>query len=143
MACGVPVVASRVGSVHEVVAEGETGHVLISAAPETVANRIVELLVRPSEVSRMGSAARAIAVERYDTKLCRDKHIAAYEMALERGRASELSGPAEDRGQERLEIRSGRVPPQNGQELVCGIDDKSDSERIAGRRIHEGAEQPY
>lgn len=65
MACGVPVVATRVGAFEELVAEGETGHLVPPGAPEALAEATLRLLARPGALAQMGAAARARAVAQF------------------------------------------------------------------------------
>jgi L-malate glycosyltransferase len=58
MACGLPVVATRVGGLAEVVRDGTTGHLLPVGAHDAAADAVAELLARPSLRRRIGSAAR-------------------------------------------------------------------------------------
>lgn len=69
---GVPAVATRVGSVDEVVIDGETG-LLTKADPSELATAVGTLLVDPERRARMGTAAAAMAKERFGTeRLVRD-----------------------------------------------------------------------
>lgn len=81
MACGLPVVSTDVGAVREVVEEGTTGRVVASRDSHAVAAPIIELLSKPNLRQAMGSAARKIAVERYDISACAETHLAAYKLA--------------------------------------------------------------
>ncbi len=63
-ATGLPVVASRVGGVGEVVADGETGLLVPPADPKALADAILLLARDASLRQRMGKAARA-RVERF------------------------------------------------------------------------------
>jgi N-acetyl-alpha-D-glucosaminyl L-malate synthase BshA len=58
MACGLPVVATRVGGLAEVVHDGTTGHLFPVGAHDATADAVVELLARPSLRRSIGSAAR-------------------------------------------------------------------------------------
>jgi glycosyltransferase involved in cell wall biosynthesis len=62
---GVPVVATRVGSVAEVVCDGTTG-VLTSPSADEIATAVIRLLRDDRLRRRMGRAAREFAVERFD-----------------------------------------------------------------------------
>lgn len=64
MACGTPVVASRVGGLAGTVRDGETGYLIPWRCPEPFAERIELLLGNEELRSAFGSAARE-SVERY------------------------------------------------------------------------------
>ncbi|GAB4250289.1 glycosyltransferase family 4 protein [Deferrisoma sp.] len=61
MACGVPVVASRVAGLSEVVADGETGLLVPPDDPAELAGAIENLLRDPVEAAALGRAGRARA----------------------------------------------------------------------------------
>jgi len=67
-ACGTPAVATAVGSVTDVVVNGETGYVVAPGDAATLAGRIVQLLNDTAARERMGVAARRRAVERFDER---------------------------------------------------------------------------
>jgi glycosyltransferase involved in cell wall biosynthesis len=58
MACGVPVVASRVGGLAETVVDGGTGFLVPARSPEAIAEAIAELATDDIGRRMMGSAAR-------------------------------------------------------------------------------------
>lgn len=58
MACGVPVVATRVGGVPEIVAHGMTGWLVEPRDPEDLAGRMYQMLTQPALRVQMGLAAR-------------------------------------------------------------------------------------
>ena len=64
MACGTPVVASRVGGLAGTVRDGETGYLIPWRCPEPFAERIELLLGNDELRTAFGTAARE-AVERY------------------------------------------------------------------------------
>ncbi|MEM7481190.1 MAG: N-acetyl-alpha-D-glucosaminyl L-malate synthase BshA [Acidobacteriota bacterium] len=80
MACSVPVVATRVGGVPEVVAEGETGFLCPLGDVEAMAGRCLELLQDPSRARRFGAAGRRRAVEEFG----QDQVVARYRSLYER-----------------------------------------------------------
>ena len=90
MSCALPVIATDVGGVREVVEEGVTGRLVGPGASPALAAAILDLLQNPSLRAQMGATARQRAVERYDTGICVEKHLAAYELA--RLRRQENSG---------------------------------------------------
>ena len=63
MACGTPVVASRVGGLRTFVKHGETGYLIPWRRPEPFAQRLDTLLSNPALRETMGRAARAKAQE--------------------------------------------------------------------------------
>jgi alpha-maltose-1-phosphate synthase len=65
MACETAVVASRVGGIPEVVAEGETGYLVEPANAEELAARVNELLADPELARRFGLAGRKRAIEHF------------------------------------------------------------------------------
>jgi L-malate glycosyltransferase len=70
MACGVPVVASRVGGLPEVVEDGVSGCLHAPDDLDGMARSIVHLLTDDSMHARMASAAAQVAHNRYcDTKI--------------------------------------------------------------------------
>src|SRR5262249_16627291 len=91
MACGTPVVASRVGGLPEVITHGETGFL---HAPEDLAGMAasaIALLENPALRLRITQAARATVVENF----CEGRIVPMYERLYERlvGRvASRLVG---------------------------------------------------
>jgi glycosyltransferase involved in cell wall biosynthesis len=64
MASGLPVVATRVGGVPDLVEHGETGWLANARDDETIARRIAQVLGTPGERERMGAQARARALAR-------------------------------------------------------------------------------
>jgi len=64
MSAGVPVIASRVGGLPEVVRDRETG-LLVENAPAAVAGAILELAGDPEFARRLGQAARRWVIENF------------------------------------------------------------------------------
>jgi glycosyltransferase involved in cell wall biosynthesis len=67
-ACGTPAIATAVGSVADVVADGETGFVVPAGDAEALAERITRLLADAALRSRMATAARQRAELRFDQR---------------------------------------------------------------------------
>ena len=89
MACEVPVVASRVGGVPEVVTDGVDGFLSEIGNVEKMSDDAA-LLLNNEELRRtMGSRARESAVSRYSTDLVIPKYIAFYEKVLSKGKTAQ------------------------------------------------------
>lgn len=58
MAAGLPVVATDVGSVAEIVVEGDTGYIVPSGDPRGFASRVSQVLTDPALAARLGAAGR-------------------------------------------------------------------------------------
>jgi N-acetyl-alpha-D-glucosaminyl L-malate synthase BshA len=80
MACGVPVVCSRVGGVPEVVEDGVHGYLAPPRDVKTMAARALEILSSPERRAQMGKAARKRAQDKY----CATKIIPRYEQLYQR-----------------------------------------------------------
>lgn len=65
LACGLPVVASRIGGIPEIVEHEGTGLLVTPDSAEELAEAIHRLFKEPELRSRMGREARSVAVERY------------------------------------------------------------------------------
>jgi len=65
MACALPVVATNVGGVPELVTDGETGYLVPAENPDALADRIFKILDNPGLASGMGNLARKRAVEKF------------------------------------------------------------------------------
>ncbi len=83
MACEVPVIATRVGGLPEVVREGETGHLVSIGDTEAMADLAVRLLADPPRLREMGRRARAWAVESYNTTRIIPQYEALYERVVQ------------------------------------------------------------
>ena len=64
MAAGVPVVATGVGGVPELVEDGRTGFVVAPGDPQALAAAVERVLLDPEGARKMGEAGRAIARSR-------------------------------------------------------------------------------
>jgi N-acetyl-alpha-D-glucosaminyl L-malate synthase BshA len=80
MACEVPVIASRVGGLPEVIADGVTGYLCAPEALDEMADRAVGLLSDETRRREMGAAAAANVGERF----CADRIVPQYEACYRR-----------------------------------------------------------
>jgi N-acetyl-alpha-D-glucosaminyl L-malate synthase BshA len=82
MACEVPVIASRVGGVPEVVTDGETGFLSEVGDVEKMAEDAARLLTDARLRREMGKRARESALSRYRTDIVIPQYIDFYERVL-------------------------------------------------------------
>jgi L-malate glycosyltransferase len=81
-ACEVPVVASRVGGIPEVVTDGETGFLSEIGNVEKMSEDAARILKDDELRREMGKKAREAAIARYSTELIIPKYIEFYERVL-------------------------------------------------------------
>ena len=81
MICGVPVVATAVNAVSDVVVPGETGILVPPQRPELLAAAIRYLLDAPAAAARMAALASARVAGRYGEPALRNALMAAYSRA--------------------------------------------------------------
>lgn len=73
MACGTPVLATRVGYIEDIVEDGETGFILSDNSPDTIAESVLRALSHP-KLDRISLNARLIA----EKKASYDRAVAEY-----------------------------------------------------------------
>jgi N-acetyl-alpha-D-glucosaminyl L-malate synthase BshA len=82
MACGSPVIATRVGGLPEVVDDGETGFLFDVGDVDSMAEAGVRLLSDDAFHDRISKAARATAVERFSVDTVVPHYEAFYERVV-------------------------------------------------------------
>jgi glycosyltransferase involved in cell wall biosynthesis len=97
MAAGLPVVASAVGGVPEVVVEGETGLLVPPQSPEALAEALARLIADARLREHMGVAGRLRARARFDLPRFHRAHMELYrrELAGARGYAGPVCHAAD------------------------------------------------
>ena len=70
MASGLPVVATRVGGVPDLVEQGETGWLVAPGDFQDIAGKLTRLLTQPGERERMGTRARERALAKFALDDC-------------------------------------------------------------------------
>lgn len=84
MACEVPVIASNVGGLPEVVVDGETGYLAEVGDVETMAKYAVKILSSDTLQRKMGQFARQTAIEKFSTEKIIPLYINYYERIINR-----------------------------------------------------------
>jgi glycosyltransferase involved in cell wall biosynthesis len=82
MAVGVPVVATRVGGIPDLVEDGVTGHLVEPGDVVGLATRIADVLRDPAARAALGAAGRARANERYRPDVVARRVRSVYETAV-------------------------------------------------------------
>jgi glycosyltransferase involved in cell wall biosynthesis len=82
MAAGLPVVASAVGGLCDLVVDGETGFLVPTSVPADLAARILELVNDASRREAMGIAARQRAIDRFPMSRMIEQTFAVYDELL-------------------------------------------------------------
>ena len=78
MACGTPVICTRVASMPEIVEDGVTGFIVEAGDRAALADRLRWFLQHPSDVEAMGQAGRRAVLERFQWSQVVDRCLAAY-----------------------------------------------------------------
>jgi glycosyltransferase involved in cell wall biosynthesis len=81
-ASGTPVIASRIGSLAELVDDGVNGLLVEPGNPGALRDAIMRIRERPHEARRMGAAAREQFISRYGSGRHLDALLEAYMMAM-------------------------------------------------------------
>lgn len=90
MATGTPVIASEVGGLAYLVKDNETGYLVPSRAPSSLADRIVDVLDNPTERQQMATHAAALA-KTYAWEVIAGRLLMIFEEILRRERPAMVS----------------------------------------------------
>jgi N-acetyl-alpha-D-glucosaminyl L-malate synthase BshA len=88
MACGVPVIASRIGGLPELVIDGETGFLCDLGDIDSYTQAADRLLKDDDLHKKMAAASRARAKDQFDTDIIVPRYESYYEQVIERAAAS-------------------------------------------------------
>jgi glycosyltransferase involved in cell wall biosynthesis len=84
MACGTPVVASRVGGIPEVIDDGVSGLLVSPGDSRALGEAIISLLLDKPRLEKMGQRAYEKALNQYAAEKISERTIAFYKQALAR-----------------------------------------------------------
>jgi glycosyltransferase involved in cell wall biosynthesis len=93
MACGVPVVASRIGDVKEIVEEGQWGLTVDERDPRSICEAIETIALTPGLRDRMARNAVRLANDKYTWEVCEPDFMAGYSRIARA--APQLTGPTD------------------------------------------------
>lgn len=79
MAVGLPVVATDVGSVSNIVADGDTGSIVAAHDPAALAAKLDTMILAPDECAKMGARGHTVARERWQPSFIGDQMVAMYD----------------------------------------------------------------
>lgn len=79
MACAAPVLSTRVGSMPEVVADGETGFLVDAGDVEALREKLIFLKSNPEAVLAMGEKARQRVLDRFTWEKVAERCLEAYQ----------------------------------------------------------------
>jgi glycosyltransferase involved in cell wall biosynthesis len=88
MACAVPVIATDVGAINEVIQHGKTGYVVSPKNPGAIAELMIKLIDDKKLRRALGAAARQSVVDKYGLEHCTRSHVMSFTSAFNRHHAT-------------------------------------------------------
>jgi glycosyltransferase involved in cell wall biosynthesis len=82
-ACSLPVIASRIGALQDLVKDGETGLLFEPGNPRDLADKMMWALMHPEEMMVMGQNARACYESHYTGERNYEQLVAIYRDAID------------------------------------------------------------
>lgn len=82
MSCGVPVVASNVGGLPEILDNGNCGRLVEPNNPDAFSDAILSLLGDRNTMKKLSEAGRTRVLENFSASICTDKQISVYKSLL-------------------------------------------------------------
>jgi len=82
MACGLPVVASRIGGIPETLAQGACGLLVAPGSPRNLSEALIHLCRDPAKRRALGAAGRERAVTAFSSETVARRNLEVYEQAL-------------------------------------------------------------
>jgi glycosyltransferase involved in cell wall biosynthesis len=85
MACGKPVIGTRVGGIPDQIIDGHNGFLVQPRDPREIAEKVLWFINNPEEAKRMGMNGRKIVEEKYNVDKRSDQIISLYSLLLDGG----------------------------------------------------------
>ena len=80
--CSIPVIASNIGGLPEVVVDGETGYLVPPRNEEAISEKIIKLIEDPELRKKLGTNGRKFILDNYEWNLCALKMEKIYDSIL-------------------------------------------------------------
>ena len=88
LACGVPVVATKVGGLPEIVEDGINGFLVEPRSPSAIAEKVIWLLDNKESAKRLGANGRETVAQKFDINTTVREYYELYKEVLEGKKAS-------------------------------------------------------
>jgi glycosyltransferase involved in cell wall biosynthesis len=79
MACGTPVIATRVGGLPTFLQDGQNGLIVAPRAPDELTEAIIQLIANTALRNRLGHASRQTVEERFSWQVIGENFIQGYQ----------------------------------------------------------------
>jgi glycosyltransferase involved in cell wall biosynthesis len=93
LAQGLPIIASRMPALEEIVEDGVTGLLFCSVDPADLASKVRWACRHPKALGRMGAAARRVYEHRYSPEVNLQRLAKIYEAAIAEAPSASIGGP--------------------------------------------------
>jgi L-malate glycosyltransferase len=90
LSAGLPVIASRIGGIPEIIADGRTGYLVPAGDVDALADRLLLLVNDPSTRRALATAARGAALACYRTAVVLPEHLDFYRGLRRRGEPAQV-----------------------------------------------------
>lgn len=119
MGRGLPIVATNVGGVPELVRNGENGLLVETDDANSVASSIITLIENPQLRTSMGAFGRQVALEKHSPRRLAERLIAVYEKTLwKNGTSKNLTCPTDNPGERQGNQRQSDPCASSGVEVL-------------------------
>lgn len=134
LACGVPVIGSRIGGIPSIIENGKSGYLFKPGDSRALANKITYLLDRPNERKRLGNYGKRFVSNNYTTDICIQKTTSLLKRAAIDNRTQQSDTlPARNHSNEIIHVTSSYPPALGGLERV--VETLVDIQKSSGQNV--------